>query len=138
VVSAVHSFSGGLDAFALNLKLTFIDTKTRSLYNSTCLRDDAGVSRGGVAQLVRARGSYPRRRRFESGLRYHYLYIWAVSSGGERFVDTEEVTSSNLVPPTISIPGFPNLSVESASFFRFRFFRTLLYPRCSPYPTHMA
>ena len=27
--------------------------------------------------------------------------IWAFSSGGERFPDTEEVTSSNLVTPTI-------------------------------------
>ena len=26
--------------------------------------------------------------------------IWAFSSGGERFPDTEEVTSSNLVTPT--------------------------------------
>ena len=26
---------------------------------------------------------------------------WAFSSGGERFPDTEEVTSSNLVTPTI-------------------------------------
>ena len=29
------------------------------------------------------------------------LPAWAVSSGGERLVDTEEVTSSILVPPTI-------------------------------------
>ena len=27
--------------------------------------------------------------------------MWAISSGGERFPDTEEVTSSNLVSPTI-------------------------------------
>ena len=30
---------------------------------------------------------------------------WAFSSGGERFPDTEEVTSSNLVTPTIEIPS---------------------------------
>ena len=28
-------------------------------------------------------------------------WMWAFSSGGERFPDTEEVTSSNLVTPTI-------------------------------------
>lgn len=31
------------------------------------------------------------------------LAFRAVSSGGERFPDTEEVTSSNLVPPTMFV-----------------------------------
>jgi hypothetical protein len=30
-----------------------------------------------------------------------YAVVWAVSSGGERLVDTEEVTGSNPVSPTI-------------------------------------
>ena len=30
--------------------------------------------RGGVAQLVRARGSYPRRRQFDSAHRHHFVF----------------------------------------------------------------
>jgi hypothetical protein len=38
------------------------------------------------------------------GVSYN-LSVRAVSSGGERFVDTEEVTGSNPVLPTISTAG---------------------------------
>ena len=46
----------------------------------TSLRDGAekNVEYGEIAQLARARGSYPRCRGFESPSRYFFMQIWNV------------------------------------------------------------
>ena len=51
---------------------------------------------GEIAQLARARGSYPRCRGFESPSRYSR----GVAQVVERFVRDEEAASSSLVTPT--------------------------------------
>jgi hypothetical protein len=40
---------------------------------------------GGVAQLVRARGSYPRRRRFDSAHRHHFYHVSFTGSAGDHY-----------------------------------------------------
>ena len=59
------------------------------------------ASQGGVAEWL-GRGLQNLAHRFNSGPRLQEpeTGLRAVSSGGERFLDTEEVTGSNPVPPT--------------------------------------
>lgn len=51
-------------------------------------------------RLVATLASSPTHRYSNSSLHGQPSSLWAFSSGGERFPDTEEVTSSNLVTPT--------------------------------------
>src|SRR5262249_30084208 len=80
---------------------------------------------GGLSEGVReeTRVSWRPPAPWETGLSLYGALSQAVGSGGERFLDTEEVTGSNPVPP-ISLPSYCDVSSPTN-----RFLRVLAAPR---------